>query len=106
MQSANQTFALRTGGHMPIVGASSISDGVLFDTVNLNSIDYADNKAIVQIGAGLRWGAVYNYTQNNSLAVNGGRFGAVGTSGLALGGGITYFASGRPPPHPSTSLVK
>lgn len=46
-------FAVRSGGHMPVPGASSITDGVLISLSNLSTIAMnADNT--VTIGAGLR----------------------------------------------------
>ena len=78
---------------MPVPGAASISNGVLVSTERLTTLEYAQEKTIVQIGAGLRWVSVYDFLANSSLAVAGGRFGAVGVSGLLLGGGFSYFSS-------------
>ncbi|CAP80259.1 Bifunctional solanapyrone synthase [Penicillium chrysogenum] len=94
LRKADQTFAVRTQGHMPIPGAADISNGVLMVTTSLNSVQYADDsKSVVQIGAGNRWLDVYKVLAKDSLAVAGGRFGQVGVSGLLLGGGISYFNS-------------
>ncbi|KAJ5237729.1 hypothetical protein N7489_007820 [Penicillium chrysogenum] len=94
LRKADQTFAVRTQGHMPIPGAADISNGVLIVTTSLNSVQYADDsKSVVQIGAGNRWLDVYKVLAKDSLAVAGGRFGQVGVSGLLLGGGISYFNS-------------
>ncbi|RYO77944.1 hypothetical protein DL764_010163 [Monosporascus ibericus] len=94
LRKADQTFAVRTQGHMPIPGAADISNGVLMVTTSLNSVQYADNsKSVVQIGAGNRWLDVYEVLAKDSLAVASGRFGPVGVSGLLLGGGISYFSS-------------
>lgn len=95
LRKADQTFAVRTQGHMPIPGAADISNGVLMVTTSLNSVQYADDsKSVVQIGAGNRWLDVYKVLAKDSLGVAGGRFGQVGVSGLLLGGGISYFNSG------------
>lgn len=106
LRQANQTFALRTGGHMPVSGASNIANEVLVSTVNLNSLQYAQNKSIVQIGAGHRWLDVYSLLQNDNLAVAGGRFGPVGVSGLLLGGGISYFGSRKSCPFSIRAISK
>ncbi|CRL18804.1 FAD-binding, type 2 [Penicillium camemberti] len=94
LRKADQTFAVRTQGHMPVPGAADISNGVLMVTTSLNSVQYADDsKSVVQIGAGNRWLDVYKVLAKDSLGVAGGRFGQVGVSGLLLGGGISYFNS-------------
>jgi FAD/FMN-containing dehydrogenase len=95
LRSANQTFAVRTQGHMPIPGAADTSDGVLMVTTSMNSVQFADDsKSVIQIGAGNQWLDVYEVLAKEGLAVAGGRFGPVGVSGLLLGGGISYFSSG------------
>ncbi|KAI1267665.1 hypothetical protein F5Y18DRAFT_308021 [Xylariaceae sp. FL1019] len=94
LRHANQTFAVRTQGHMPIPGAADTSNGVLVVTTSLNGVNYLDDsKAVIQIGAGNRWLDVYQVLAEDNLAVAGGRFGPVGVSGLLLGGGISYFSS-------------
>ncbi|RYP52874.1 hypothetical protein DL768_002044 [Monosporascus sp. mg162] len=94
LRKADQTFAVRTQGHMPIPGAADVSNGVLMVTTSLNNVQYTDDsKSVVQIGAGNRWLDVYEVLAKDSLAVAGGRFGPVGVSGLLLGGGISYFSS-------------
>ena len=78
---------------MPVPGANSISGGVLISTDKLTSLDYSQERDVVQIGAGNRWVTVYDFLAKDKLAVAGGRFGAVGVSGLLLGGGFSYFSS-------------
>ncbi|KAI8310275.1 Bifunctional solanapyrone synthase [Colletotrichum sp. SAR11_59] len=87
-------FALRSGGHMPVVGYNSIgSSGVLLSTSNLTTLAVSDDKATVSAGAGHRWRDVYSYLQPFGLAVVGGRIGGVGVSGLLLGGGISFYSN-------------
>ncbi|KAI8317279.1 Bifunctional solanapyrone synthase [Colletotrichum sp. SAR11_240] len=87
-------FALRSGGHMPVVGYNSIgSSGVLLSTSNLTTLAVSDDKATVSVGAGHRWRDVYSYLQPYGLAVVGGRIGGVGVSGLLLGGGISFYSN-------------
>lgn len=78
---------------MPVPKANDISNGVLVSTERLTTLNHAQGKSVVQIGAGLRWRSVYDFLAKDSLAVAGGRFGAVGVSGLLLGGGFSYFSS-------------
>ncbi|KAF3803279.1 Bifunctional solanapyrone synthase [Colletotrichum gloeosporioides] len=87
-------FAVRSGGHMPVVGYNSIgSSGVLLSTSNLTTLAVSDDKATVSVGAGHRWRDVYSYLQPYGLAVVGGRIGGVGVSGLLLGGGISFYSN-------------
>lgn len=87
-------FAVRSGGHMPVVSYNSIgSSGVLLSTSNLTALAVFDDKATVSVGAGHRWRDVYSYLQPYGLAVVGGRIGGVGVSGLLLGGGISFYSN-------------
>ncbi|CAI0644504.1 unnamed protein product [Colletotrichum noveboracense] len=87
-------FAVRSGGHMPVVGYNSIgSSGVVLSTSNLTTLAVSDDKATVSVGAGHRWRDVYSYLQPYGLVVVGGRIGGVGVSGLLLGGGISFYSN-------------
>ncbi|GME30036.1 FAD-binding domain-containing protein [Neofusicoccum parvum] len=74
-------------------GASGITDGVMIATTRLQAMELAEDNTIAKLGAGLRWGAVYNWTSQYGLGIPGGRFGDVGVPGLLLGGGISWFGS-------------
>lgn len=86
-------FAIRGGGHSPVVGASSINGGVVIDTSLFNSITLSPDKKSVTIGAGCKWTDVSQTLEKQGLAVAGGRNSAVGVGGLTLGGGISFFSS-------------
>ncbi|TQN64703.1 Bifunctional solanapyrone synthase [Colletotrichum shisoi] len=87
-------FAVRGGGHMPVVGYNSIgSSGVLLSTSNLTTLALSGDKSTVSVGAGLRWRDVYFYLSPSGLAAIGGRIGGVGVSGLLLGGGISFYSN-------------
>ncbi|KAK2059102.1 FAD binding domain-containing protein [Colletotrichum caudatum] len=87
-------FAVRGGGHMPVVGYNSIgSSGVLLSTSNLTVLALSGDKNTVSVGAGLRWRDVYSYLSGSGLAAVGGRIGGVGVSGLLLGGGISFYSN-------------
>ncbi|GKT47367.1 bifunctional solanapyrone synthase [Colletotrichum spaethianum] len=87
-------FAVRSGGHMPVVGYNSIgSSGVLLSTSNLTTLALSEDKSTVSVGAGLRWRDVYSYLSPSGLAAVGGRIGGVGVSGLLLGGGISFHSN-------------
>lgn len=93
LTATNTKFAVRSGGHMPVPGAAGISDGVLISTKRLNNMQLTHNGKIAQLGPGLRWGAVYDWTAQYNLGVAGGRYDPVGVPGVLLGGGISFFGS-------------
>ncbi|GAB1316328.1 hypothetical protein MFIFM68171_06538 [Madurella fahalii] len=87
-------FAVRGGGHMPVVGANSIgNDGVLLSMSGLDSLGLSKTRTVVSVGAGNRWRDVYSFLKPHSLAAVGGRVGGVGVGGLILGGGISFHSS-------------
>jgi hypothetical protein len=85
-------FAIRSGGHSPVAGASSTKGGVLIDLSLLNEVTPASDGKSVAIGAGCKWMHVYKALEKRGLAVAGGRNSAVGVGGLTLGGGLSFFS--------------
>lgn len=77
---------------MPVPGAAAISNGVLVHLNRLNTMNLV-NRNLAQVGAGNRWGPVYQWISSYGLAIAGGRFAPVGVSGVLLGGGINWFGS-------------
>jgi hypothetical protein len=84
-------FAIRSGGHMWIPGASNSPGGVTVDLTGLNSIKLNADNSLVSLGVGATWDAVYAELDPLGLSVAGGRIAGVGVGGLTLGGGISYF---------------
>ncbi|KAL8825472.1 MAG: hypothetical protein Q9170_007777 [Blastenia crenularia] len=85
-------FAVRGGGHSPVPGAATIRHGVVIDLGFLNEIVPSADGASVTVGAGATWGDVSKSLDKIGFAVVGGRSSAVGTGGLTLGGGLSYFS--------------
>ncbi|KAJ4286983.1 hypothetical protein N0V90_012864 [Kalmusia sp. IMI 367209] len=79
-------FAIRSGGHSPVARSASIEDGVLIDMSHLSDMTSSEDGSSVTIGAGARWGKVYEVLEAKHLTVAGGRNSAVGVGGLVLGG--------------------
>lgn len=80
-------FAVRSGGHSPNPGFSSIDQsGILIDMANLASINLSKDKKVASVGPGARWGDVYAALDPDEAVVIGGRFPDVGVGGLILGG--------------------
>jgi FAD/FMN-containing dehydrogenase len=78
-------FAVKSGGHAPMQGASSI-DGVVIDLKKLNGVELNEDKSIARIGTGAYWVQVFEELAKDGLAVAGGRVADVGVGGYTLGG--------------------
>lgn len=84
---AQSKFAVRSGGHNPNPGFAGVgAEGVTIDTQGFTTLQLSADKSIATIGAGLRFGAVQTFLDQNGVAVVSGRNTEVGT-GLLLGGG-------------------
>ncbi|KAF1849247.1 FAD binding domain protein [Cucurbitaria berberidis CBS 394.84] len=94
-RQSNTKFAVKSGGHAAMTGASSADEGIVIDLKNLNCVELSEDKSIAKIGAGNRWEHVFEKLAKDGLAVAGGRSGDVGVGGYSLGGGISFFASAR-----------
>jgi hypothetical protein len=88
----NAPFTVKSGGHVPFSGGSSIENGVTVDLVHINGVDVSADRKTVSVGPGNRWLNVTEKLDPLRLAVVGGRDQNVGVSGLLLGGGISFFS--------------
>lgn len=98
VQTLNQyesvKFALKAGGHNPNLGFSSVSGGVLVAfRPNFQTATPSADGSTIEIGAGCKWEDVYGVLQPLGKTVTGGRLGDVGTTGLILGGGLSYLSA-------------
>lgn len=89
------SFAVESGGHSSITGASNIDDGVALDLSLLADIMLSSDGSVLHIGTGARWLDVYEFLEraNLDLSVNGARAGSVGVGGFLLGGGISVSSN-------------
>ncbi|CZT41666.1 related to 6-hydroxy-d-nicotine oxidase [Rhynchosporium secalis] len=87
-------FAVKSGGHAAFAGGSSIQNGILINLAKLNEITLSEDRQTTRVGPGNNWYDVYQALDPLGVSVVGGREAGVGTGGLILGGGISYF-SGR-----------
>lgn len=85
-------FAIRSGGHSPVPGASSIKGGIMIDLSLFNEVTPSDDGSSVVLGTGARWRDVSRALEDKGIAVVGGRNSAVGVGGLVLGGQATPLA--------------
>lgn len=82
-------FAIRSGGHMWVPGASNLQGGVTLDLRGLDSIDIIEYG--VSSGVGASWDTLYAMLDPLGLSVAGGRVAGVGIGGLTVGGGISHL---------------
>jgi hypothetical protein len=81
-------FAVKSGGHERTAGASNAAGGVTIDLARLNSIQIAEDRQSITLGAGLLWGDIYQGLEAEKLMILGGRIADVGIGGLLLGGNM------------------
>ena len=86
-------FAVRSGGHSPNPGFSTISEpGVLIDLQDLDQVAVNDDKSVATLGPGVEWIDVYKALDQYGVSVIGGRGPTVGAGGFILGGLYTPSA--------------
>jgi len=87
-------FAIRSGGHNPNVGFSSVgSEGLLIDLSRLDGVSLSPDGSHAAIGPGNRWGRVYQILASDGRMAVGGRANDIGVGGFLLGGGLSYWSS-------------
>ncbi|OTB02353.1 hypothetical protein M426DRAFT_74692 [Hypoxylon sp. CI-4A] len=91
VRSGEAQFAIRGAGQQPLPGCSNIDNGVTVDLRLLKGLELRNDR--IEIGAGERWGAVYEKLAHEGLGVTGGRSSGGGIGGLALAGGLSFFSS-------------
>ena len=80
-------FAVRSGGHSPNPGWSSINGpGLLIDLQRFNQVTVNSDRSVASLGPGGRWGDVFAALDPYAVSVIGGRIPHVGVGGLILGG--------------------
>lgn len=77
-------FAIRSGGHSPSPGASNINNGALIDLGALTEVSYDASSGTATVGAGNRWGAVYDVLDTYNVTAVGGRDLSIGVGGFLL----------------------
>ncbi|EEA25210.1 hypothetical protein TMatcc_006569 [Talaromyces marneffei ATCC 18224] len=94
LQGTDDLFQIKSGGHMPNNGFSSIQGGVLIATKELNNkVVYDAKTQTAKIGPGMTWAAAVNGLNGTGRTVVGGRLGGVGVGGYVLGGGLSFLSS-------------
>lgn len=86
--SGETFFAIRGAGNMPEPGCANVQDGITLDLALMTDVKLDQDKGVVRVLAGAKWGAVDAVVQAAGLGVCGGRSGTGGIGGLALAGMI------------------
>ncbi|WP_353829313.1 FAD-binding oxidoreductase [Agromyces sp. SYSU T0242] len=91
--AAGVPIAVRSGGH----GSDPVGGGLVIDLGALSAVELetdgaADGPRLVHVGPGAQWGDVAAALTPHGLAVSSGDTIDVGVGGLALGGGLGWFA--------------
>lgn len=85
-KQAQCPFAVRSGGHSVLPGASIADGGITLSLKRIDHVEVSDDRQTVSLGSGGQWMGVYRSLEEKGLAVVGGRAGTVGVGGLLLGG--------------------
>ncbi|KAF9506679.1 hypothetical protein BS47DRAFT_1367192 [Hydnum rufescens UP504] len=92
---SDEHYAVRGGGHSAMPGWNTIDNGVLIDFSQMKAFSYDPVRDSIFIEPGVLLEEVYDGLQSQGVAPVGGRLGhsrAVGFSGLALGGGLSFLS--------------
>ncbi|KAL7953836.1 hypothetical protein V8C34DRAFT_41344 [Trichoderma compactum] len=95
VRETGATFAVKSGGHNSYASGTNAENGITIDLSRLKDITISDDRKSVTVGAGCRFGEVYDKLEAHGLGCVGGRISSVGVSGLIMGGGISFFSSER-----------
>src|SRR5207244_6802837 len=82
--------AVRGGGHSA-AGYGTCDGGLVIDLSPMKAIEVDPETRTARADAGLTWGEFDAATQENGLAVTGGRFSTTGIAGLTLGSGSGWL---------------
>lgn len=86
LNTNKEKFAVKSGGHNPNKGFSSIQGGPLISLKALNQVSYDAVSSTAKIGPGNRWSDVAKFLEPHGVVVASGRVGHVGVGGYLSGG--------------------
>ncbi|KKP05395.1 FAD binding domain-containing protein [Trichoderma harzianum] len=95
VRETGATFAVKSGGHNSYASGTNAENGITIDLSRLKDITVSDDRNSVTVGAGCRFGEIYDKLEAHGLGCVGGRISSVRISGLTMGGGISFFSSER-----------
>lgn len=86
-------FAVKSGGHNPNNGFSSVQGGPLIVTEKLGQANVNQETGVIDVGPGNRLDGIAAKLQGSGWTFVGGRIGNTGVGGLVLGGGLSYMSA-------------
>lgn len=93
LNTNNEKFAVKSGGHMPNNYYSSVDGGPLISTQNLDHVLLDPTTGVMDVGPGNRLDGIAKKLQGTGWTFVGGRIGNTGVGGLILGGGLSYMSA-------------
>ncbi|KAF2119377.1 hypothetical protein BDV96DRAFT_610419 [Lophiotrema nucula] len=91
--NTNEQWAVKSGGHNPNNGFSSVQGGPLIAMEKLDQAILDPATGIVDVGPGNRLDGIAAKLQGSGWTFVGGRIGNTGVGGLVLGGGLSYMSA-------------
>ncbi|KAK3291637.1 uncharacterized protein B0H64DRAFT_409636 [Chaetomium fimeti] len=93
LNTNNETFAVKSGGHSPNNYYASVDGGPLISTQNLDHVLLDPATGVMDVGPGNRLDGIAKKLQGTGWTFVGGRIGNTGVGGLILGGGLSYMSA-------------
>ncbi|KAF1911693.1 hypothetical protein BDU57DRAFT_506268 [Ampelomyces quisqualis] len=91
--NTTERFAIKSGGHTPNNGWSSVEGGPLIALEHLDQANLDPATGILDAGPGNRLDGIAAKLQGSGWTFVGGRIGNTGIGGLILGGGLSYMST-------------
>jgi FAD/FMN-containing dehydrogenase len=93
LANTSESFAIKSGGHNPNNGWSSVAGGPLIAMEHFDQANLDRSTGIVDVGPGNRLDGIAAKLQGSEWTFVGGRIGNTGVGGLVLGGGLSYMST-------------
>ncbi|KAI1098868.1 FAD-binding domain-containing protein [Jackrogersella minutella] len=93
LNNNTENFAIKSGGHNPNNGWSSVQGGPLISTQGMKEVILDSETGIARVGPGQRLDSIAAALQGTGWTFVGGRIGNTGVGGLVLGGGLSYMSA-------------
>ena len=93
LANTTEPFAVKSGGHNPNNGWSSVAGGPLIAMEHFDQAKLDRSTGIVDVGPGNRLDGIASKLQGTGWTFVGGRIGNTGVGGLVLGGGLSYMST-------------
>jgi hypothetical protein len=91
--NTTERFAVKSGGHSPNNGWSSVDGGPLIALEHLDQAILDPTTGVLDAGPGNRLDGIAAKLQGSGWTFVGGRIGNTGVGGLVLGGGLSYMST-------------